>query len=361
MKRRWLIVLVGLSMAMVSVGITSAVPESAGEEAGPMTLTDRLPGSDGAWPCPTWIEGPDSTILMSFNYDGKIHIASSNDKGHSWEVFSTIQIPDKSIGGGYFTRLSETTLLLRLSEGKQSYWVRSDDNGRTWSEPTLIVSSLSGGVVAFVTAPIHVMSDGRWAATSYIRTEEKEYSACMLWSDDQGQTWSEPIEFPAPTDGNKRLDECDIIELSPNNYVAAIRSDEGQEGSWDGLYLSWSNDGLDWSAPVPTSGAAPPSLCERGRMPLLYRVGSLWAVCYRLWDPGLGIQHNAIRFSRDGKEWSPPMITQYGVSVNAAPFIVQVNGRILAFNDRYPERTRLTRRDITAKVRRLLGHAGTIN
>ncbi len=346
MKRRWLVVVVVLSMAMVSVGVTSAAPESAGEETSPMTLTNRLPGPDEAWPGPTWIEGPDNTILMSFNYDGKIHIASSNDEGHSWEVFSTIQKPDQSIAGGYFTRLSETTLLLRLSQGQGHCWVRSDDNGCTWSEATPILPHRPGLYAS--TAPLRVMSDGRWAATFYIRTEGND-NGCMLWSDDQGQTWSEPIEFPAPTDGNKRLDECDIIELGPDNYVAAIRSDEGIEGSWDGFYLSWSNDGLDWSAPV--------SLGERGRMPLFYQVGDAWALCYRLYDAALGIQHNAIRFSRDGKEWSPPMIIQHGV--NAAPFIVQVNGKILAFNDRYPERTRLTRHDITAKVRRLLGPAST--
>ncbi len=361
MKRRWLVALVVLSMAMVSGCVTSAVPESAEEETSPMTLTDRLPGSDGAWSCPTWIEGPDNTILMSFNYDGKIHIASSNDEGHSWEVFFAVQMPDKSITGGYFTRLSKTTLLLRVTEGGwagKHYWVRTDDNGRTWSDPTFITGGLFGGE-----APIHVMSDGRWAATFYFQEnkEDGRNDACMLWSDDQGQTWSEPIEFPTPTDGNKALHESDIIELSPNNYVAAIRADDTVAGSWDGFYLSWSNDGLHWSAPVSTTGTSPPSLCERGRMPRLYRVGNVWALCYRLWDPALGIQHSAIRFSRDGREWSPPMITQYSASVNAAPFIVQVNGKIIAFNDRYPQRTRLTRHDITAKVRRLLGHVGTIN
>jgi len=312
------------------------------------TFTDVLPGRGASW-----IEGPDNTILMSLVHAGKTYIASSEDEGRSWEVFSAVEVPGKEVSGSYFTRLSETTLLLRgtLREGDETYscWIRSDDNGYTWSQPTPIVSGLYA-----CPAPIRVMSDGRWAATFYIRTdheEYREYSACILWSDDQGQTWSEPIEFPAPTDGNKRLDECDIIELNPNSYVAAIRSDEGQEGSWDGLYLSWSSDGLDWSAPVP--------LGDRGRQPSFYWVGNLWALGYRLYDHALGIQHGAIRFSRDGKQWSPPMIVNQGVQNE--PFIVQVNGRIIAFNYGYPDHTRLTRHDITREVRRLLGRAGTIN
>jgi len=358
MKRRWLVALVVLSMAMVSVSVTSVVPESAGEEMRNMTITDRLPGVDAPGPWPTWIEGPDNTILMSFVHDGKVHIASSQDTGRSWQVYATIQSDSKQFRywcSGYFTRLSETTLLLRVyeEEGNQSYWVRSDDNGRTWSETTPIVSGLHASP-----APIRVISDGRWAAT-HERPTEGGGNSSTLWSDDQGQTWSEPIPFPTPTDGNTSLGECDIIELSPSNYVAAIRADEGREGSWDGFYLSWSSDGLDWSVPVSTTGTSPPSLCERGRMPLFYRVGSLWALSYRLYDAALGIQHSAIRFSRNGKEWSAPIIIQHGV--NSAPFIVQVHGRIIAFNTRYPQRTRITRHDITAKVKRLLKHAGTIN
>jgi hypothetical protein len=94
-------------------------------------------------------------------------------------------------------------------------------------------------------------------------------------------------------------------------------------------------------------------------MPLFYRVGKLWALCYRLYDAALGIQHGAIRFSRDGQAWSPPMIIEQGV--NAGPFLVQVQGRTIAFNTRYPERTRITRNDITEKVKQLQKHAGTIN
>jgi len=45
--------------------------------------------------------------------------------------------------------------------------------------------------------------------------------------------------------------------------------------------------------------------------------------------------------------------------VQNEPFIVQVNGGIIVFNHGYPDYARLTRHDITAKVKHLLKHAGT--
>ncbi len=311
------------------------------------TFTNRLPGT-GA----TWIEGPDNTILMSLGHDGKTYIASSGNEGRSWQVVSVAEVPSKDVSGcGYFTRLSETTLLLRgtLREAKKLYscWIRSDDNGRTWSQAAPILPHRPGLYVS--PAPIRVMSDGRWAATYYY--EKERCAAYVVWSSDQGQTWSEPITFPTPADGNRGSTEVDVCEVGPNNFVAAIRADEGHDGSWDGFYLSWSTDGLDWSVPV--------ALGDRGRQPSFYRVGKLWALSYRLYDHALGIQHGAIRFSRDGKEWSPPMIIEQGVQNE--PFIVQVRGRIIAFNYGYPDYTRLSRHDITAKVKRLLRYVGTIN
>jgi hypothetical protein len=265
----------------------------------------------------------------------------------------------RRIAGGYFTRLSENTLLLRVwsedtyetseVETRQSYWVRSEDNGRTWSDPRLMFSGLYPGE-----APIRVMSDGRWATMPYSEVHREEGgietgAALLLWSEDRGRTWSEPVQFPIPADGNRNLSEVDVCELGSDSYVAAIRSDDGK-GSWDGFYLSWSKDGLQWSVPV--------SLGERGRMPLFYRVGRFWALTYRLYDHALGVQHSAIRFSRDGMEWSPPIIIEQGV--DTAPFLIQVKGRILAFNTRYPERTQITRHDITERIRTLEIHVGDI-
>ena len=49
----------------------------------------------------------------------------------------------------------------------------------------------------------------------------------------------------------------------------------------------------------------------------------------------------AIRFSRDGLHWTDPVILQSGV--NAGPQLVRAGGKLLAFNNLYPERSTGTR------------------
>jgi hypothetical protein len=295
-------------------------------------FTTRLPGS---WP--TWIEGPNDTILMSFNAEGKVHIATSRDEGQSWEVASTIQVEESTISGGYFTRLSEETLLLTITrdEPRQVGWIRSDDHGQTWSEPTPILPLVPH---LYPYGPILVMPDGRWAYCPYYQREQEEFRALLVWSGDQGKTWSEPIAFPTPTDGNQGLTECTVVQTGPGRYLAAIRGDEGpgNPDAFDGFYFSRSENGLQWSAPEP--------LNERGRMPLFYRIGDSWVLAYRQYDFPQRTQHSVLRFSREGQEWSEPLIIESGV--NAGPQLVQVQGKILAFNTLYPETATLTRHEV---------------
>jgi hypothetical protein len=285
---------------------------------------------------PAVIEGPDETLLRSYSQDGKVYVESSSNRGVDWKRISVIEDAERELGSGYFTRLDDKTYLLTLREGNQWIsWVRSCNGGATWSEPVHIIS-LANGRHGY--SPISVMEDGRWAYCPYYEEMTgtiRQFQALLTWSHDQGQTWSEPAAFPWPEDGNRGLTECTLVQLSPNDFLAAIRSDEWPNSphAFDGFYLSHSQDGLDWSTPV--------SLGERGRMPLFYRIGDIWALVYRLYHGGQRVQYSAVRFSSDGKKWSLPLILEKGV--NAQPQLVRIQGELIAFNNRYPDRSVATR------------------
>ena len=123
-----------------------------------------------------------------------------------------------------------------------------------------------------------------------------------------------------------------VAQFAPGRYFAAIRADD-VKGCWDGFYWSKSTDGLQWSVPA--------SFGERGRMPLISKVGGVWALAYRQYDADKGTQHSAVRFSRDGGQWTKPWIIESGV--NAGPQLLDLGERIIAFNTLYPASNTVTR------------------
>jgi hypothetical protein len=292
-----------------------------------------LPGDRGVqWP--TWIEGPGDTILMAFNPgDAEMRIASSADGGHHWEVISKVGI---NSGYCYFTRLTGGGLLMTVYEGsgtdRRIGWVRSDDHGRTWSKFHKITIEHPH---IHPYGPILEMPDGRWAYCPYSQdAEDRSFRSLLIWSSDNGKTWSKPVAFLTPVDGNVGLTEATLVQIGEKNYVAAIRADEGNnDAARDGFYLSRSPDGLTWSVPVP--------LGDIGRMPLFYRIDNQWVLSYRQYDPQAHTQYSALRSSSDGKTWSKPHRINRGV--NGTPFLVKFRRETILFNHRYPSREILMR------------------
>ena len=167
----------------------------------------------------------------------------------------------------------------------------------------------------------------------------RRFRSMVVWSSDQGRSWREPITFPLPRDGNVGLTEATLVQLGPGDYLAAIRGDEWPTtpDAFDGFYLSRSTDGENWTTPS--------SLGERGRMPLFYQIGDRWALSYRLYDRVRSTQRGAVRFSRDGKRWTTPIIIESGV--DAGPQLVRIADTLIAFNQLFPNRHIGTRSIVT--------------
>jgi hypothetical protein len=310
---------------------------TAAPQKEPVRFTTTIPTVVGGSPWPTWIEGPKGTILMAYGAagDGKVHVASSSDAGLSWREITTLDYA--SDFNNYFTRLADGSLVMVVvrKDGQTSSvgWIRSLDHGRIWSNFHPIAVNAPPN---YSYGPIVEMRDGRWAYCPYYQDGEKKFHSLITWSRDQGRTWSDPVQFPTPSDGNQGLSEATVAQIGPDQYVAAIRSDEGTTPrQWDGFYFSYSQDGLKWTTPTPTAPG------EVGRMPLFYHIGKYWVLSYRQYVPAEKTQYSALRLSRDGVKWSTRHRIEKGA--NQAPFLVQIQGKLIALNNQYPAREILTR------------------
>ncbi|KAJ0418720.1 BNR repeat-like domain-containing protein [Aspergillus carlsbadensis] len=124
--------------------------------------------------------------------------------------------------------------------------VISSDQGRTWSSPTVLFNEPG----TFIRQPVIVLDNGTLVVPIFkCRVEAgakwigNDDISAIRTSQDQGQTWSE-----VPVPGSTGAVHMEIQRLKSGSYLALYRS------RWaDFIYSSMSPDGIQWSAPKPTS------------------------------------------------------------------------------------------------------------
>ena len=103
-----------------------------------------------------------------------------------------------------------------MPKGGQIAMVRSSDNGNTWSQPVTIYDSEIDDHDPEITA----LSDGRLAVTICRWPVKGTHKPFIIWSEDEGKTWSEASEIDAgqPVHATE-VPQGPIIELS-NGHLA---------------------------------------------------------------------------------------------------------------------------------------------
>ena len=220
---------------------------------------------------------------------GRISVCLSSDEGQTWSNAETLydgpdDDRDPSIVQLKNGRMICNFFSLRKGATEGSYsglgtWmIYSDDNGKTWSEPGQISKT------HYCSSPIRELSSGRLILGLYTEGGKKSQGS-VVFSDDGGTTWQPEVLID---NGGVQLDaETDIIELKDHTLYAAQRPQ---------MALALSKDmGSTWTVSQPMSFA--------GHCPYFLRTAEdVIVLAYRL-------PNTSLRFSRDEcQTWSENVV-----------------------------------------------------
>lgn len=193
----------------------------------------------------------------SDNNHASLYAFWSHDGGITWtpqEEAEEIQTPEEV---GMQNVMSVSLLKLKSGDVLMSFFAykkardyggtflrRSQDNGRTWSQPRLLGSDLGGMPGRNFQTP-----DGRIVMPVYVG----KMGSATLVSDDDGATWqrSNIVDDYEPT----------VVLLKDGRLLMYLRTDKGE------IYQSYSEDnGLTWSKSQPSGIPSPSSMSTLKRL-----------------------------------------------------------------------------------------------
>jgi len=216
------------------------------------------------------------------------------------------------------------------------WYETSDDNGKRWSIPYLLTTSIyPGGPIS--TCGISVMQDSTgkfWLVISMNKTPGGgDAEMWFMTSDDGGNTWSDPkkpYEGTAPWPG---YGSPTIVEAFGKVWIFFTHYEpEGFK------YVCSDDGGLTWSSPadLPAGGLVGSPHCMRDIG------GNIWLFYIR--QPGWYTEYArniSCMMSSDGVTWSSPInIEEMGPGQENYPWGIQdSSGRIVVFFDNFPSST----------------------
>jgi len=193
-----------------------------------------------------------------------MHYARSLDRGETWLKPMNLH-PTEDMGasrpdlvvdkkGILYAIWSEgwDRLTDARSANKHGVFMRSDDMGETWSQPTLITYP------DYTNTHFTIEADGNGGVMLVWRTEATNSSIFFMWSTDYGETWLPPRQLPniiARPIHTAKFDKLDMEIDSAGQIhlliVARPRSSIDSTVSHPPYlyHLKW--DGVQWSTPIP--------------------------------------------------------------------------------------------------------------
>lgn len=185
----------------------------------------------------------------------RIVLSDSIDRGRTWSKKRTITEATKGLpfyNCPRITQLRDGRLVVVVDklfseersakpEDCKNYLYFSEDEGQTWG------NAVETPVMGIVPDRLCELVSGRWIVAAHYKDVSFGYLIQRLWiSDDQGETWSDPIIVGRVPGLN--LCEVSILPVSDDTLAAFMRENSGK--GWD-CYKALSMDGgFSWQDPV---------------------------------------------------------------------------------------------------------------
>jgi hypothetical protein len=189
-------------------------------------------------------KGTKRLIMFSGLYP--VRLAVSEDDGASWSGLAPIGnfggivamaslVPLRTGAGHYMALFHDDGRFIaeRAAEGPRRFTVYktiSTDGGLSWGPPEVVVSH----PVAHLCEPGAVRSpDGKQIAV-LLRENSRKLNAFVIFSNDEGRTWTAPRELPGALTGDRH-----VAKYAPDGRIFVTFRDMALESATKGDWVAW--------------------------------------------------------------------------------------------------------------------------